>query len=43
MAEKLIKNVDNDMWRKFTGHCKMKNVLVGEELTKILRGYLKNV
>jgi len=42
MADKIIRNVDGDTWRRFTGFCKMKGILVGEELTKILKEYLKN-
>ncbi len=41
MANKIIRNIDGEIWRKFTGFCKMKGVIVGEELTKILERYLK--
>ena len=41
MADKIIRNVDGEVWRKFTGSCKMKGIIVGEELTKILKRYLK--
>ncbi len=42
MATKLVKNVDEDIWRKFTGNCKMKNVHVGPELSQILKKYLNS-
>ena len=41
MANKLIKNIDEEVWRKFTGYCKIKNQKVGDQLTKILKEYLK--
>lgn len=40
MGTKLIKNIDDEVWRQFTGFCKMQNILVGKELTKILKKYL---
>lgn len=42
MANKLIENVNEDVWRKFAGFCKMKNVLIGEELTYILKHYIQS-
>tara|TARA_Y100000034_G_scaffold127742_1_gene181148 strand:- start:8362 stop:8499 length:138 start_codon:yes stop_codon:yes gene_type:complete len=42
MANKLIKNVDEEIWRKFTGYCKAKGGKVGEKLSEILENYLKN-
>ena len=42
MATKLIKNVDDDIWRKFVGRCKIKNVYVGPELSRILKKYSSN-
>ena len=40
MAEKLVKNVDGDVWRQFAGFCKVKDVLVGVEISDILKKYL---
>jgi hypothetical protein len=42
MATKLLKNIDEDVWRKFTGICKMKNNIVGQELSQILKKYINN-
>ncbi len=42
MGNKLIKGVDEETWRKFTGYCKAKGKKVGEMLSQILRDYLKN-
>ena len=41
MANKLIRGIDEDTWRKFTGLCKMEAVSPGDELTKILKAYIK--
>jgi hypothetical protein len=40
---KLIENMDDQVWVKFTGHCKAKGVKVGDELADILSDYLKEV
>ena len=40
MATKLIENIDPRTWGLFTGICKMKGVIVGEELTIVLDKYL---
>ena len=42
MANKLIENMDGEIWKKFVGLCKIDNVIVGEELTKLLSRRLKN-
>jgi len=42
MGNKLVKGVDEEIWRKFTGYCKAKNEKVGKKLSEILRNYLKN-
>ena len=41
MAHKLIKDVNEETWRKFVAYCKLKGVKVGDELNNILEGYLK--
>ncbi|HJX50832.1 MAG TPA: hypothetical protein VJ438_05205 [Candidatus Nanoarchaeia archaeon] len=42
MTHKLIKDVDDETWRKFIAYCKLKNITVGEELNNILDDFLKN-
>lgn len=39
---KLIKDVDEDTWRKFIAYCKLKNIKVGDQLSDILDVFLKN-
>lgn len=41
MANKLIRDVNENTWRKFAGYCKIKNKRVGELLSEILEKYLK--
>lgn len=36
MVAKSIENLDDLVWRKFVAHCKIKGVLIGKELTRIL-------
>jgi len=38
---KIIKGMDDDIWRKFTGYCKIKGVQVSDELKQILEKYLR--
>jgi hypothetical protein len=42
MGNKLIKGIDEEVWRKFTGYCKAKGVKVGKKLGEILEEYLKD-
>lgn len=42
MGNKLIKDIDEETWRKFTGYCKAKGEKVGKKLTEILKDYLKD-
>lgn len=42
MVTKIVKDVDNETWRRFTGYCKIKNKRVGKLLTEILEDYLKD-
>ncbi len=42
MGNKLVKNMDEEIWRKFTGYCKAKGKKVGEKLSKVLEEYLKD-
>ena len=41
MGNKLIKNIEDETWRKFTGYCKAKNKKVSELLNEILKDYLE--
>ena len=37
MTNKLIKDIDEDVWRKFVAYCKIKGVKVGDELGQIVK------
>lgn len=41
MKNKLIKDINEETWRKFVAYCKLKRVKVGDELEKILKDHLK--
>lgn len=38
---KLIKDVDEDTWRKFIAYCKLKDITVGEQINEVLGEFLK--
>ncbi|MFC1769286.1 hypothetical protein ACFLZX_06000 [Nanoarchaeota archaeon] len=40
-SSKLVKEIDEATWRKFVAYCIIKNVKVGDELTKILKNFLE--
>ena len=42
MGNKLVKDIDEEIWRKFTGYCKAKGERVGKKLNQILQEYLKD-
>jgi len=42
MTHKLVKDIDEETWRKFIAYCKLKNIKVGDELSNILESFLKN-
>ena len=42
MGNKLIKELDEEVWRKFTGYCKAKGEKVGKKLSEVLKDYLKD-
>jgi len=42
MPDKLIKGMDEEIWRQFSGFCKMKGVKLSDELKRALEDYLKN-
>ncbi len=37
MANKLIKDMDEEVWRRFVAFCKIKNVKVADELSRIIK------
>ncbi|MCH7850623.1 MAG: hypothetical protein IH845_03205 [Nanoarchaeota archaeon] len=37
MGHKLIKDLDEELWRKFVAYCKLKGVKVNKELENILK------
>ncbi|MDO8509416.1 MAG: hypothetical protein Q7S27_07080 [Nanoarchaeota archaeon] len=42
MGNKLIKDIDEEVWRRFTGYCKAKGERVGQKLSKVLEEYLRD-
>ena len=42
MGNKLIKGINEEIWRKFTGYCKAKGEKVGNKLSQVLEEYLKD-
>jgi hypothetical protein len=42
MKNKLIKGIDDKIWREFAGYCKAKGEKVGKKLSDILGDYLKD-
>ena len=42
MAIKNVRDIDEKVWLEFGGFCKSKGKKMGEELTKILKDFLKN-
>lgn len=42
MGNKLIKEVDEKIWTRFTGYCKAKGEKVGKKLSEVLEEYLKD-
>jgi len=37
MTHKLVDNIDDELWRKFVGYCKIKNHTVGAMVNKIIK------
>ena len=42
MTNKLIRDIDDDLWRKFVGYCKIKGTTVSAELSTVLEDHLKH-
>jgi hypothetical protein len=38
---KLVKDVDEETWRKFIAYCKLKDITVGDQINEILESFLK--
>ena len=38
---KLVENIDDEIWTKFAGLCKIKDKQIGEHLTEVLIIHLK--
>ena len=41
MTNKLIKDMDEETWRRFIAFCKLKNIKVNDQLKEILEEFLK--
>ena len=41
MSNKLIKDMDEETWRRFIAFCKIKNIKVNDQLKEILEEFLK--
>ena len=42
MKNKLIKDIDEEVWRRFTGYCKAKGERVGQKLSQVLEEYIRD-
>ena len=42
MKNKLVKDIDENLWKRFVAYCVLKDVKVGSQLNKILEKFLKD-
>ena len=42
LSNKLVREIDDDTWTKFTGWCKAHKIKSGHKLTEILKKFLKS-
>ena len=40
MSSKLIKDMDEETWRRFIAFCKLKNIKVNDQLKEILEEFI---
>ncbi len=40
-APKLVKDIDEETWRRFVAFCIIKNIKVGDQLTQVLKEFLE--
>ena len=40
MSDKLIKNMDEEVWRRFVAFCKLKDIKVNDQLKNILEEFV---
>ncbi len=40
-SNKLVKDIDEKLWRKFVAYCVLNDIKVGDGLNKVLEKYLK--
>ena len=41
MSSKLIKDMDEETWRRFIAFCKLKNINVNKQLKEVLEEFLE--
>ena len=41
MGHKLVKDINEETWKKFIAYCKLKDVTVGKQLDEVLNKFLK--
>ena len=41
MTHKLIKDMDEQLWRRFVAYCALKGTTVGKELSVLIQSHLK--
>ena len=41
MGRRVVENLDDNVWRRFAGHCRAEGELIGTKLSKVLKNYLR--